>query len=370
MFIKKFFKSIDWLIVIVFIALFLIGLVALYSANGGVEGDTEEVGKHLAWFSIGIVFMILLMAIDYEVLAKLWIPLYVLMLLSLFLVLFTTPIQGATSWFTIGTSISIQPSEFSKIFIIIGLARIITWIKEKEKINHVFYLFLILLFLAVPILLIVKQPDYGTAMVILALSAIMIFSSGISMWYVLGSIIAVAVSLPFVYLYILPEHAKARIHVFLNPQSDPLDTGYNIIQSMLAVGSGQVWGMGLFKGNQTQLGYLPMKTTDFIFSVISEEMGFVISMAIIVLFVILIVRAFYIAKNAKDGFGALLATGIASMLLAHFIENVGMTIGLMPITGIPLPFISYGGSSMLTNCMAIGILLSINRKRKKKMFME
>ncbi|MBQ9313582.1 MAG: rod shape-determining protein RodA [Clostridia bacterium] len=353
-----------------FLVLFVIGLVALYSANGGVEGDTEEVGKHLAWFGIGIVLMIFLMAIDYEVLGKLWIPLYALMLLALFLVLFTTPIQGATSWFTIGSSISIQPSEFSKIIIIIGLAKIITWVKEKSKINNVLYLFLIFLYIAVPILLIIKQPDYGTAMVILALSAIMIFSSGISLWYVLGSVITVAVSLPFIYLYILPEHAKARINVFLNPQSDPLDTGYNIIQSMLAVGSGQVWGMGLFNGNQTQLGYLPMKTTDFIFSVIGEEMGFVMSMTIVVLFVLLIIRSFYIAKNAKGTFGALLATGIGSMLLAHFIENVGMTIGLMPITGIPLPFISYGGSSMLTNCMAIGILLSINRKRKKKMFLE
>jgi len=348
----------------------VIGAIALYSANGGIEGDTEEVGKHFVWFMIGIVLMILLMAIDYEVLEKLWIPLYAIMLLALFLVLFTTPIQGATSWFTITSSISIQPSEFSKIFIIIALAKILTWIKEKNKINNIWYLFLVFLLIAIPTLLIIKQPDYGTAMVILAISAIMIFSSGISLWYVLGSMIAVAVSLPFVYLYVLPEHAKARIHVFLNPQSDPLDTGYNIIQSMLAVGSGQVWGMGLFNGNQTQLGYLPMKTTDFIFSVISEEMGFVISAFIVIMFVLLIVRAFYIAKNAKDDFGGLLATGIGAMLLAHFIENVGMTIGLMPITGIPLPFISYGGSSMLTNCMAIGILLSINRKSKKKMFLE
>lgn len=139
---------------------------------------------------------------------------------------------------------------------------------------------------------------------------------------------------------------------------------------MLAVGSGQLFGMGLFNGNQTQLGYLPMKTTDFIFSVISEEMGFVISALVVVLFVLLIIRIFHIAKNAKDTFGSLIATGIGAMFLAHFLENVGMTIGLMPITGIPLPFISYGGSSMLTNCIAIGLVLSVNKKRKKNMFME
>ena len=225
-------------------------------------------------------------------------------------------------------------------------------------------------FLAIPTFLIVKQPDYGTAMVFLAIFAVMLFSYGISLWYVLGSMVALVAALPFVYLYILPEHAKERINVFLNPQSDPLGAGYNIIQSVLAVGSGKVWGMGLYSGHQTQLGYLPMKTTDFIYSVIGEEMGFIISALVILLFVLLVVRLFYIAKNTKDMYGSLIVAGIATMFLAHFLENVGMTIGLMPITGIPLPFVSYGGSSMLTNCIAIGLVLSVNRKRKKNMFME
>ncbi len=250
------------------------------------------------------------------------------------------------------------------------MAKILSNFKEKKKINNFAYLLLVLLYIAVPTLLVIKQPDYGTAMVFLAISAIMIFSAGISIWYIIGVIVTIAVSLPFVYLYILPQHAKDRIMVFLNPQSDPLGAGYNIIQSMLAVGSGQVWGMGLFNGNQTQLGYLPMKTTDFIYSVISEEMGFIISVIIILLFVLLITRIFYIAKNAKDSFGSLMAAGIGAMFLAHFLENIGMTIGLMPITGIPLPFVSYGGSSMLTSFIAIGIVLSINKKRKKNMFME
>ena len=251
---------------------------------------------------------------------------------------------------------------------IITLSKLITKIKEKNKINNIWYLLLLFVIIAVPILLVVKQPDYGTAMVMLAVFFALIFTAGISLWYIFGAATIFAVSFPFLYIYILPEHAKDRINVFLNPQSDPLGAGYNIIQSMLAVGSGQVWGMGLFNGNQTQLGYLPMKTTDFIFSVISEEMGFVFSVITIVLFILLIVRTFYIAKNAKDSFGTLLASGIGMMFFAHFLENVGMTIGLMPITGIPLPFVSYGGSSMLTNCMAVGILISINRARKRKMF--
>lgn len=265
---------------------------------------------------------------------------------------------------------SLQPSELSKIILIIGLARLLSHYSEKKKINSPLTLLVILAFLAIPTLLIIKQPDYGTAMVFLVIFAVMVFSAGISLWYVVGCIATVAVSLPFVYLYILPQHAKDRITVFLNPQTDPLGAGYNIIQSMLAVGSGQVWGMGLFNGNQTQLGYLPMKTTDFIYSVISEEMGFIISTLVIILFVLLIIRIFYIGKNAKDSFGSLIAIGIGAMFLAHFVENVGMTIGLMPITGIPLPFISYGGSSMITNFVALGLILSVNRKRKRNMFLE
>ena len=367
--IKKFFKSIDFITISIIFALFCIGIVALYSAGGGLEGDSSEASKQLIWFGVGFVLMLIIMSVDYEVWGKLWIYFYAFMILMLFLVLFTEPINGATSWFNIG-SVSIQPSEFSKIILIVGLAKVLTYFSEKKKINKFSSLLVILSIVVIPILLIAKQPDYGTAMVLLVISFIMIFSAGISLWYIFGTIIAGAASLPLIYLYVLPSHAKARIEVFLNPQLDPLGAGYNIIQSMLAVGSGQMWGMGLFNGNQTQLGYLPMRTTDFIYSVIGEEMGFVISLLVVVLFVLLIVRIFFVAKKAKDLFGTLVAVGIGSLFLAHFIENVGMTIGLMPITGIPLPFVSYGGSSMITNFIAIGILLSINRKRKRNMFLE
>ena len=226
------------------------------------------------------------------------------------------------------------------------------------------------MYVAIPCVLLAMQPDYGTAMVFLVVSALMIFIAGINIWYVVGAIVTVVVSVFLAYQYVLPDYAKNRITVFLNPEMDPSGAGYNIIQSQLAVGSGQTWGMGLFNGNQTQLGYLPMKTTDFIYSVIGEEMGFIISALVVLLFILLVVRLFYIAKNTKDMYGSLIVAGIAAMFLAHFIENVGMTIGLMPITGIPLPFVSYGGSSMLTNCIAIGLVLSVNRKRKKNMFME
>jgi rod shape determining protein RodA len=220
----------------------------------------------------------------------------------------------------------------------------------------------------VPILLVIKQPDYGTAMVMLAIIAFMLFVGGLDYRYIIAAAIVVAVGVPLAYQYVLPEHAKDRITVFLNPETDPQGAGYNIIQAKLAVGSGQMWGMGLLEGNQTQLGYLPMKVTDFIYAVISEEMGFVFSVTVVGLFVLLIIRGYTVAKTAEDVYGSLIATGVTTMWLAHFLENVGMNIGLMPITGIPLPFISYCGCSMITNFIGLGLLLSVSAKRNKKMF--
>ena len=176
--------------------------------------------------------------------------------------------------------------------------------------------------------------------------------------------------MPLLYFFILPEHAKTRIDVYLNPNLDPRGAGYNILQSKLAVGAGELFGMGLLKGNQTQLGFLYPKTTDFIFSVIGEEMGFVVTCAIVVLYVILITKAIYIAKTAKDNLGSYIAMGIAGVFLFHMIENIGMTIGLLPITGVPLPFVSYGGSALLTNLIMIGLLLNISGRRQKTIFVK
>ena len=240
--------------------------------------------------------------------------------------------------------------------------------KSKQSLNNPLNLALILLFAMIPILLVIKQPDYGTAMVMLAILAFMLFVGGLDYKYIIVAAILVVVGIPLAYQYVLPEHAKDRINVFLNPETDPQGAGYNIIQAKLAVGSGQMWGMGLLEGNQTQLGYLPMKVTDFIYAVISEEMGFVFSALVVALYVLLIIKGYGIAKDADDIYGALIATGVTTMYLAHFLENVGMNIGLMPITGIPLPFISYGGSSMITNFIGLGLLLSVSSKRNKKMF--
>lgn len=366
---KKLFKSVDYITLAIVLVLFLIGMTALYSANGGGSGDISEVWKQGLWFGLGIILVVALIAIDYNIFEKFWIPLYIAIVILLVLVLFTEPINGARSWFDLGF-MSIQPSEFAKIVLIITMARIIDMFKKKEVLNKPQYILLIFLIIAIPTVLIIRQPDYGTAMVLLVAMAAMLFAGGIKWRYIIGAIVAAAIIIPVAYNYVLPQHAKDRIQVFLNPESDPRGTGYNIIQSKLAVGSGQLWGMGLFNGNQTQLGLLPMKTTDFIYPVISEEMGFVFSSLVIVLFVILLIKILNVARTARDSFGTLLCTGVFAMIFAHFVENIGMSMGLLPITGIPLPFISYGGSSMLTNMIAIGIVMSVACRRKHNIFSD
>ena len=267
---------------------------------------------------------------------------------------------------------SFQPSEFAKIFVILTFSLVVNKIQErgKDEISRPTRLILALLIIAVPVLLIIKQPDYGTAIAFLVSTVLILYVAGIKKRYIISSILLVVIALPLLYFFILPEHAKTRIDVFLNPDLDPRGAGYNIIQSKLAIGSGRLFGMGLLKGNQTQLGFLYPKTTDFIFAVIGEEMGFVITAVVVILYVVLITKAVYVAKTAKDNIGSYIAMGIAGIFLFHMLENIGMTIGLLPITGVPLPFVSYGGSSLLTNLILVGLLLNISGRRQKTIFIE
>ena len=366
---KKMFKNFEWGILICTIILLAIGLVALFSATQ--NSDYEEFKKQIMWIGISIPVIVVVILVDYEILAKISPVIYGLSLISLVAVLFTEPINGATSWFNIGP-FSFQPAEFAKIAVVLFMANVMVKLQQKgrEEINRFCKLGIILATVAVPTLLIIKQPDYGTALAFLVALIFMLYVAGINKKYIITAVLLVVILVPLAYFFILPDHAKARIDVYLNPNLDPRGDGYNIIQSKLAVGAGQIFGMGLFKGNQTQLGYLYPKTTDFIFAVISEEMGFVVAGAIIVLYVILITKSIQVAKTAKDDLGSYIATGIVGIFFFHMLENIGMTMGLLPITGIPLPFVSYGGSSMLTNLTLIAILLNISTRRKKAMFIE
>ncbi len=296
---KRILKNMDWGILICSLALLAIGLIALMSATQ--NSDYDEMRKQIQWFIISVPIMLIVMAIDYETIAKFSPVLYGIFLVLLVGVLFTEPINGARSWFDL-KFFQFQPAEFAKIFVIVFLAYCITKVQErrKEEINNPLKLGLVLLALLVPMLLIVKQPDYGTAIAFLVATGFMLFTAGINKRYIIGAILAVVIIVPILYLYVLPEHAKNRINVFLDPTLDPRGSGYNLIQSKLAIGAGQLFGMGVLKGNQTQLGFLHPKTTDFIFSVIGEEMGFIVTGGIVVLYVTLITRAIYVAKTAKD----------------------------------------------------------------------
>ena len=367
---KRILKNVEWSIVICCLILLAIGMVALFSATN--DSNYDELKKQILWACVSIPIMVVVIFIDYNLIAKISPFIYGTFIILLIAVLFTEPVNGATSWFEINETLKFQPSEFAKIGVIIFLSYVIVKFQQRDKnqINKFWKLLVILLTVAVPLALILKQPDIGTAAAFIVATVLILFTAGINKKYIIVSLLIVVISVPLIYMYVLPEHAKTRIDVFLNPESDPRGAGYNIIQSKLAIGSGQLFGMGLLKGNQTQLGFLYPKTTDFIFAVIGEELGFIAAGAVILVYVYLISKAIYISKTAKDDMGSYIAIGIAGIFLFHMIENIGMTIGLLPITGVPLPFVSYGGSALVTNFICIGILLSISGRRQKTIFID
>lgn len=364
---KRILKNADWSVLICVLILITIGLIALYSAT--INSELYEFKKQCIWILISIPIMVTVVFIDYNLIARFSPYLYGLSILLLIAVLFTGAINGATSWFDIGF-FAFQPAELAKVFVVIFLSGVIVNIQKRSKteINRLPKLAIIIGTAFLPILLIVMQPDYGTALAYLVSLILILFVSGIDKKYIIISVTILAIALPFMYFFVLPEHAKSRIDVYLNPNIDPRGAGYNIIQSKIAVGAGKLFGMGLFKGTQTHLGFLYPKTTDFIFSMIGEEFGFIICSLIIILYVVLITKAINIAKTARDDLGSYIAIGIAGIFLFHVVENIGMCIGLLPITGIPLPFVSYGGTSFVTNFILIGLLINVSARSKKNLF--
>lgn len=367
---NKIIKNMEWVILVCAIILLIIGMLALFSATK--EDNSGELTRQMIWTAISIPIMIIVMWIDYEEIVKVAPLFYGVFIILFILVLFTEPINGARSWFRISESLSFQPSELAKVFVIMTMAVVLVKLQKsgRREINKIWKLLLFFMVIGVPLGLIVIQPDIGTAASYVVSMLFMLFVSGIDKKYIIVAILLIAIAIPLSYIYILPEHAKARIDVFLNPELDPRGIGYNIIQSKLAIGAGQLFGMGILKGNQTQLGFLYPKTTDFIFAVIGEEFGFILTSTIVILYVVLLTKGVYIAKTAKDDLGSYISIGIVGLFFFHMLENIGMTIGLLPITGVPLPFVSYGGSSLVTNFICIGLLLNISGRRKKAIFVN
>ena len=335
------------------------GIVAIYSATRSLNTYTNVIVQSGA-FLIGIAVMLIVSRIDYQLFGYISIPIYVvcILLLAAVLVIGSAGSWGARSWIRFGP-IGIQPSEICKVGFAITFSYHLSCVKNKiNKLSTV-----IMLFLHVGILLglIMMQPDAGSAMVFCFMFAAMLFVAGLSFKYIIPAAAVILASAPLAYFFLLSDYQKHRIQVFFNPEMDKLGSGYNVIQSKIAVGSGQIFGKGYLKGTQNQMGFLPTKHTDFIFSVISEEFGFIGSILVILLLFLIIARCIKAAQEANDSMGKYLCVGSASMLIFHTFENAGMCIGLMPVTGIPLPFISYGGTSLITNMTAVGIVLSVTR---------
>lgn len=366
---KNLTKTSNLSIVIFVIILSILGIIGIYSSGYNSNYSGGEYIKQIVWVLVGMSAMTAIYFIDYNTIGVLGYGLYLLVLVLLGVVLFTTPVNGSSSWFDFGL-FKFQPSELMKIAYILVLGKFLEYIilKNRKEINKLYSLAITFGIFVVPIVLILLQPDLGTAVVFISITVFMLFFAGLNYKYILIAGLIIIILAPSTYFFVLNDYQQKRIIVFLNPEKDPLGSGYNAIQSKLAIGSGMIFGTGILKGTQTQFGYLPVKSSDFIFAVISEEMGFLISSFIVVIYILLLIKIVKVAHESKDSLGGLICIGVFGMLFFHFIENIGMTMGLLPITGIPLPFVSYGGSSTLVNFIAIGLVLSVSKRSSKSLF--
>ena len=358
-------KKNDFVLLLITLCCVIFGIVAINSAVKTYDGGSSSFILIQSFASLaGFIAMAIVGKIDYRKYGKLTKLIYVLCTLFLIAVLIIGTGRedtGSKSWIRFGP-IGIQPSEIVKIGFIITFSKAVS--SYKEDLNKPKNIFKLILHASTFIALIMLQPDFGTTMVFLVIFAGILFAAKLSWKYIVGTGIVIASAIPVLWQF-LAEYQKNRIRVLFNPESDPLNAGYHVIQSKIAIGSGGFAGKGIGQGTQTQLGYLPAKHTDFIYSVIGEEMGFLGCLLVALLLFALVLRCIYIAKNTDDKFGSYICIGVACMFLAHTFENIGMCIGLMPVTGIPLPFFSYGGSSVVTNLIAVGLVLSVRRRQKE-----
>lgn len=344
------------------IALVVIGLAALYSASyqRALATDTSFIGKQVVWLMFGLSVALLLMTVDYHRWLEGAYLLYGLNLLLLVLVLVIGQTRGgAQRWLAFGP-VTFQPSELAKISTVLVLARYLA--EHREGPRGWRSLGVPLLLVGLPMALILKEPNLGTASLFLPMAAAMLFVWGIPS-RIFGILFAAFLILIPLGWQLLQDYQRSRLLVFVNPNLDPLGAGYTVLQSRIAVGSGLLWGRGWFAGTQNQLNFLPERHTDFIFSVIGEETGFLGAAGLLLLYAFLLHRSFRIAAESRDPFGSLLVTGLTTMIGCHVLINVAMTLGVAPVVGLPLPFISYGGSWLLSCLAAMGIIFSVGMRR-------
>ncbi len=332
------------------------GVFCIYSAGAGASGPGFDLAfRQSVWLAVSVVVMLLVMVIGHHKLLEGAYPLYGLMLLLLLLTDLLAPkVKGAQSWLGFG-GIRFQPSEFAKIAIILMMSKFLSRYPPLDLKTFMAGIGVI----SLPVLLVLIQPDAGSALVYMVISFGMLIAAGTPFKY-LGSIVGLGLAgVPLMFMFVLKEYQKNRILVFIDPMRDPLGAGYNVIQSRIAVGSGGFSGKGFMLGTQSKLKFLPEPHTDFIFSVFSEEFGFAGNIVLIFLFAVLLFRVIITGLRSRDRRCKILTAGVGSWLWFQMFESMGMSIGITPVTGLPLPFLSYGGSSLLATFIALGLVASI-----------
>lgn len=349
--------ALNWRLISLILLLSSIGFAMLYSAAGG--SVYPWLFKQMIFFAIFFPVMILIAIID----IRFWLKTaYIYYAIALILVIAVNVMghnaMGATRWFRVG-GLALQPSEIMKVCLVFAMARYFYNI-DADDIEKTKYTIIPIIMIAVPAFFIFDQPDLGTATILLLVGVSILFVAGVKMWKFIFAGLSALIAIPFLWIFILYDYQKQRVLNFINPDNDPLGSGYNIIQSKIAIGSGGFFGKGYLNGTQGQLEFLPEKQTDFIFTMLSEELGFVGSVFTIAIYALIIYTGTKIALRTKHQFGRLLALGITNILFIHVFVNMGMGMGLLPVVGAPLPLVSYGGTITVTMLIGFGLLLNVD----------
>jgi len=356
---RRLLQNVDWALLAIAFGLVVMSTVTLASLHVGRAGGSVVV-RQVLWFAVGLTVMVLLASLDYRRLVRAAPALYLLGLAGLAAVfVLGRTVSGARRWIVFGP-MSIQPSELFKICFVLIVVWAITsrWAQPVGKLT----IALILTIVAVPAVLIIKQPDLGTGLLLVPVLTILLVGAGLRLKVLGGLALAALSAMPLAWLA-LKDYQRERILVFLDPFRDPLGSAYNVIQAKIAIGSGQLLGKGVAGATQSRLAFLPERHTDFIFAVFAEMWGFVGCLILLLCYVLLLLRGFDIAATAREPVGRLVALGATALFAAQVLINVGMVTGLLPVVGIPLPLMSYGGSSMVASCMTLGLLLSVRMRQ-------
>lgn len=348
--------QINWLLVLLVAVIAGIGWLVMYSA---ADGSLEPwAGRQMYRFAFGSAVMLAMSFVDVRTYLR-WSYLFfivaIVLLVAVELVGLTG--MGATRWLDLGV-VSVQPSEMMKIALILALARYLHDL-DGSQINRFVMLLVPMGMMALPTLLVLKQPDLGTAVLVVAVGTVILFAAGLAIWKFLVAAVALAGAAPVAW-HMLHDYQQRRVLTFLDPEIDPLGAGYHIMQSKIALGSGGLFGRGFLQGSQSQLNFLPEKQTDFAFTMLAEEAGMMGSLFVLTLFALVIAICYVVALRSENQFGRLVCVGVAALLFVHVFVNVAMVMGLVPVVGVPLPLISYGGSSMLTVQLGVGLVLSVS----------